>query len=82
MRTTVIIDDALLRRAKAHAAREGLSLSDLIDQALRDVLQARPSVAGEFHMPTYGRPGAGVRHEPADFAAALADEDAVPRRGR
>jgi plasmid stability protein len=35
MRTTLTIDDAILRRLKDRAAREGRSFKDLVNQALR-----------------------------------------------
>lgn len=38
MRTTVRLDDAVLRRAKREAARRGETLTSLIEQGLRLVL--------------------------------------------
>ena len=38
MRTTVRLDDRLLEQAKKEAARQGKTLTSLIDQALRQVL--------------------------------------------
>jgi hypothetical protein len=38
MRTTIRIDDALLAEAKQHAAWTGRSLTELIEDALREVL--------------------------------------------
>ena len=38
MRTTIRINDQLLRDAKAHAARMGCSLTSLIEDALRQTL--------------------------------------------
>lgn len=40
MRTTIRFDDALLRDAKARAAREGRSLNDFIEDAVRMALLA------------------------------------------
>jgi hypothetical protein len=42
MRTTVRLDDALLRAAKAEAARSGRSLTRVIEDALREALRRRP----------------------------------------
>lgn len=45
MRTTIRINDQLLRDAKAHAARMGCSLTSLIEDSLRQALsqhQASP----------------------------------------
>ena len=38
MRTTLDLDDALMRRAKALAAREGVTLTALMERALRDLV--------------------------------------------
>lgn len=45
MRTTVRLDDNLLKRAKLKAAAEGRTLTDLIEEGLRIVVARRP-VAG------------------------------------
>ncbi len=43
MRTTVTIDDELLRAAKDRAARRGITVGGVINQALhRELLQATP----------------------------------------
>jgi hypothetical protein len=66
MRTTVRLDDDLLRQAKALAARTGRTLSAVIEDGLREALaryrkrQERPPVA----LPTFKakglRPGADL----------------------
>lgn len=38
MRTTVRLDDTLLREAKSYAARRGVSLTALFEEALREKL--------------------------------------------
>jgi hypothetical protein len=78
MRTTVIIEDQLLIQAKREAANRGLSLSDLINEALRRALAPCVVEARRFHMTTFGDPRAPVHHEPGDFAAAL-EADEHPR---
>ena len=58
MRTTVRIDDALYRRVKARAAETGRTVSDVIEDALREALRARPrSGAALPSLPTYGGSG-------------------------
>ena len=42
MRTTIEIDDDLLRRAKERAHREKRTLRALFEEVLRDALAARP----------------------------------------
>ena len=75
MRTTLVIDDALLRHAKLQAARAGTTLSALVERALRETLRQRPVDLEPFGMPTYGRRSNKARHEPSDFARALLDDD-------
>ena len=41
MRTTVDLNDELLRRAKRKAADEGITLREVIERALRTQLEAR-----------------------------------------
>lgn len=45
MRTTISIDDDLLKKARVHAAQKQRSLSSLIADALREVLARRSTVA-------------------------------------
>lgn len=47
MRTTLDLDDALMRRAKAMAAREGTSLTALMERALHDLVDMS-SADGDF----------------------------------
>jgi Ribbon-helix-helix protein, copG family len=42
MRTTIRLDDNLLKRAKLKAAAEGRTLTDLVEEALRVVLAQKP----------------------------------------
>jgi hypothetical protein len=75
MRTTVVIDDAILREAKHAAAQAGCTLSDLVNQALSTALARRREPRPEFHMVVYGGP-APMSHEPDDFKRATEAEDA------
>jgi hypothetical protein len=60
MRTTVNIDDRLLRQAKLAATRSGRSLSDLVDDGLRLLLRrAAPDARDLSALPTFG--GSGLR---------------------
>jgi hypothetical protein len=83
MRTTMIIDDELLRQAKRRAAEDGISVSEVVNRALRETF-ARPAPAeppAPFRMVTFGRGGARVDHRPKDFARVLAEEDEAVLRG-
>jgi hypothetical protein len=62
MRTTVRLDDALLREAKAVAAGTGRTLTQLIEDALREALARRAtSERPRVELPTFeGRVRPGV----------------------
>jgi len=70
MKTTLDIPDALLRRAKNLAAKEGLTLRDLISQALQAELDRLEEQDGE---PSWKRHVGGTRR----FAQAEVLNDAV-----
>jgi len=53
MRTTIRLDDALLRRAKAQAAATGRSLNDFIADAVRAALAPRPRASRVMELPTF-----------------------------
>jgi hypothetical protein len=67
MRTTVTLSDALLASAKRRAEQEGVTLSDLVEAALRDrLLKTQPAVAERpFRLVTFGRQGLqpGISYE-------------------
>jgi Arc/MetJ family transcription regulator len=75
MRTTLIIDDDLLRRAKRRAAEWKLTVSDVVNNALRETLGRSAREAPPFSLITYGCSGKRVHHEPSEFDAALENED-------
>jgi len=75
MRTTLILDDALLRQARRRAVERNLTVSDIVNEALRDSLGRPAPAAPPFFMTTYGKAGRGLRHEPSDFETELEDED-------
>jgi hypothetical protein len=75
MRTTLVLDDELLRQAKRLAAERNTTLSDVVNAALREAFERPAPPAPPFEMITYGRANAPVQHEPADFADELEDED-------
>ncbi len=57
MRTTIRLDDALLRRAKVEAAMTGRSLNDLISEALRAALAPPSAATLPVLLPTDGTGG-------------------------
>lgn len=75
MRTTIVLDDRIAREAKRLAARRGITLSDLVGEALRGVLAEPTRPAPKFEMVTYGEGAPRTHHEPQDLAAALEQDD-------
>ncbi len=75
MRTTLVLDDALLRQARQRAAERDVTVSDVVNDALRQALSRPATVAPPFSMVTYGSGGPIVHHEPAELKALLDDED-------
>ncbi|MHB8510395.1 MAG: type II toxin-antitoxin system VapB family antitoxin [Candidatus Dormibacteria bacterium] len=73
-RTTVRLDDGLLRDAKALAAQSGRTLTAVLEEALRNVLYHRPSISerAPVALPVFKGDGTlpGVD---IDDSAALAD---------
>lgn len=58
MRTTIRIDDDLYRRAKTRAAREGRTVGQLIEDAVRTSLQPRRRPDRDTdELPVYGGSG-------------------------
>ena len=74
MRTTIRLDDALLRDAKAMAAKAGRSLNDFIEEAVRLAVRASsPSRASSVELPVF-RGGRGLQvGVDLDSGAALLD---------
>jgi hypothetical protein len=74
MRTTLDLDDALIRKAKRRATDEGTTLTALIEMALRQYLTPASSPGKAFRLKLLtkrGHPVAGVN---------LADRDALYER--
>lgn len=59
VRTTINISERIYREAKARAAKTGQSVSQLIEDAVREALRAKPSQKNATAaLPTFG--GSGV----------------------
>lgn len=74
MRTTLNLPDGLVAQAKARAATSGQTLTSLIEEGLRLVLQQHdiPCPAAPKPLPAYGHPAGRVLVD-------LGDRDAVWR---
>lgn len=58
MKTTLIIEDTILKKAKEQAAARDTTVSELVNQSLRSYLHATPATAGQpqaFSMPVFGQ---------------------------
>jgi hypothetical protein len=75
MRTTLVIDNDLLRRAKLRANERNQAVSDVVNTALREYLGRPAGGSPPFSLITYGGSSKRVRHEPSDLHAALEQEE-------
>jgi len=77
MRTTVVLDDRLFKKAKQRAAELGTSLSEVMNQSLRLLLAQEPTrpARSKFKMITFGDPRKPTKHEPAELSSAVDEDD-------
>ena len=73
MRTTVDVQDELLREAKERAARSGRTLGQVVDDALRSLFQRADTAAarGPIELPTFRGGGLQAGVDLEDSAALL-----------
>lgn len=57
MKTTLNIDEQVMRAVKAEAARRGTTMSELVEAALRRMLEPEPYVAELPPLPTFNSGG-------------------------
>lgn len=83
MRTTMIIDDDLFRQAKKRAAETGVSVSEVVNRALRETFSQKADSAKlpPFRMVTFGRGQPRVDHTAADLWRADEDGEIEARNG-
>lgn len=60
MKTTLVIDDGIMQRLRVEAARQGRTISELVEAALRRMLDARTETVALPPMPTWESGGAMV----------------------
>lgn len=70
MKTTLNIDDQVMHRLRREAARTGRTMSELVETALRRLLDARPAPPPRTELPSFDSGGALVD---------VADRDALYR---
>jgi len=85
MRTTMAIDDRLLEAAKRRARDQGLTLGQLVEEALRRELGRSPARRDRPEIPVFSRgrgPRPGVDLASNRALQELLDEDAAPEHLR
>ncbi|RMD84719.1 MAG: ribbon-helix-helix protein, CopG family [Candidatus Dadabacteria bacterium] len=60
MKTTLIIDDSVMARLKRLAARQGKTISELVESAVRVFLRRRPDASAPPSLPEFDGAGAFV----------------------
>ena len=68
MKTTLNIDDTVMAELKREAARQGRTMSELVESALRLLLRSHPNQEKQVPLPTFHSGGALVD---------IADRDAL-----
>jgi hypothetical protein len=83
MRTTITIDEELLDELKERAAREGTTVSQLIEDSVRSAV--RPHAHGDagqpFELITFGKGGRFTSLD-VDRGSVLIEQDDIARHGR
>jgi hypothetical protein len=78
MRTTINIEDHLLDKLKERAAENGSTVSRLIEEAVKIMMNRKPSapdVPDEFELVTFGAGGKFSKYSIDKTAALLAADD-------
>ena len=75
VRTTLVLDDQLLRQARRRAAERNASLSAVVNDALREAFREQAAPSQAFKLITFAGAGGRVRHEAEDFKGLLEEED-------
>lgn len=75
MRTTLVLDDRLVREAKRRAADTGTTLSEVVNDALREALRPSSGPVPPFRMITYGDPHGTLTLTPEDVKEMELQDD-------
>jgi hypothetical protein len=75
MKTTLVLKDEIVRQAKQRAAELGVTLSELVERALRDALAERPTPRTRIVLPTSGRGLPRYSHTIAELKALETEDD-------
>lgn len=75
MKTTLVLKDEVVRRAKRRASELGITLSEFTEHSLREALVDRPAARTRITLPTSGH-GLPIRdHSVAELKALEAEDD-------
>jgi hypothetical protein len=87
VRTTLNIEDGLYREAKVRAAREGVTVTSVVEEALRQLLRSRPGSWQRGELPALPQtggllPGVDLRDNQSLYDILAGDDvtDAAPAR--
>jgi hypothetical protein len=76
MKTTLVIDDSVMRRLREEAARRGVTMSALVEAGLRRILdEPGPGAEEPPPLPTWDAGGARVDIADRDALYELLDRD-------
>ena len=75
MRTTVDLDDALFRKAKAHAALRGIRFKKLVEDGLKLALETRSKKSKRVVFPLIPSKGGRKLKIPVDIAFKVQQRD-------
>jgi hypothetical protein len=81
MKTTLELSDAVLERAKSIAARDGLTLRAVVEDALRSYLEDRDTEAArprQFRIKPWGKGGLRPEHRDRRWSDILAEVNDRP----
>ena len=83
MKTTLNIDDTVMLKLKREAARQGRTMSDLVETALRNLFRAQKEKKKQPPLPTFHSGGMYVDPANRDELFRLMDEEkGLYRTGR
>ena len=81
MKTTLELSDAVLERARSVAARDGLTLRAVVEDALRSYLEDREAEAArprQFRIEPWGKGGLRPEHRDRTWSEILAEVNDRP----
>ena len=82
MRTTVVLDDELVKKAKKRAAELKTTLSEVINQALRDAVTKPLPKRKPFKVITFGEGLPPFHRDPQEIKELLMEDDVRRYRDR